>query len=216
MGGGGASSEVKETPAQAEAKQVAVEQWNWHVTKGKPFEDAFIQRAALPTADKEAVAARTTGADIAQAQGSAMAQPGFDPNKGSALQVGTKAAKVAGSAIPAAQQSIDDYRTSLVRGYTEMLRGEVPHINASYLNQAQNAASQAQNAAEINQAQTASRNNTIGSGIGAVMGAGAAAYNTPSSTNPSFLNSKQPAAALDFSLPTPAAYQSGTPAIFLR
>lgn len=175
MGGGGGDNEIKETDAQREAQRVAVDQWNWHVTKGKPFENAFVARAAQPTAAAEGQAAGAANADVAQALGAATQR--IDPNKGSAmLTPHLAAAKAVSSAIPRATQAVDDYRTSLVRGYTEMLRGGVPNINQGYLREAQSSGEEAAASAGISQRNRAMTQNAIGSGAGAIAGASAGIY----------------------------------------
>lgn len=174
-GGGKGDNEIKETEAQREAQRVAIDQWNWHVTKGKPFENAFIARAAQPTAAAEAQAAGAANADVSQALSTATKR--IDPNKGNAmLTPHLKAAGAVSSAIPRAAQAVDDYRTSLVRGYTEMLRGGVPNINQGYLREAQSSGEMAAVEARIKQQDKIMTQNSIASGAGALAGAGSAIY----------------------------------------
>ena len=174
-GSSGGGNEIKETAAQREAMRVAIDQWNWHVTKGKPFENAFVTRAGQSTAAAEGQAAGAANADVAQALG--MATKRVDPNQGSAMSTPhLKAAGAGASAIPRATQAVDDYRTSLIRGYTEMLRGGVPNINQGYLREAQSSGEMAAVEAGIRQQNRAMTMNAIGSAAGAIAGAGGAIY----------------------------------------
>lgn len=89
-GGGGGSSDIKDTPEQRELAAVAADKWNYAQENLAPLEDAYMKQVGDMTGEGNMryIAGRTmqsqqqAGSEVSQQAGQQLQQGGINPNSG--------------------------------------------------------------------------------------------------------------------------------------
>ena len=192
------------TEQQKAAAEVQAKSYN-EMVAGKPLEMAYIKDITADPAARTAIVQGQTNADVMQKMSTAR----VNPNQGLAGQSAAPVATVLGKAETNAGTNVNLQRLAGTMGLVKMGTGQASTAMTGIEGLAKQSTDKAINDAQTSYQVNTATGNAIASGLSAAAYGANKYFNAPK-TNPSFLNSIQPAAVPNYGLnlaSTPTAFR---------